>query len=124
MRVARPVRKVARIVAFSVGILGLDHLGGFTGHDGYEGRSSAHPGQTGTSSSPATSVATRFRAQPKRTSWSSMSRRNRSGRLPTGWPITGTGPLTQENPYWAGAGASVHRDPDGYLVVLCPLAVG
>ncbi len=32
----------------------------------------------------------------------------------------GLAPLRHENPYWANAGASVYRDPDGYLVVLCP----
>jgi catechol 2,3-dioxygenase-like lactoylglutathione lyase family enzyme len=44
MRVARPVQDVATNVAFYVEVLGLDHLGGFTGHDGYDG---AFVGPTG-----------------------------------------------------------------------------
>ena len=28
--------------------------------------------------------------------------------------------LIHQNPYWADTGAVVCRDPDGYLVVLCP----
>ena len=32
----------------------------------------------------------------------------------------GFGLVRHENPYWANAGAVVCRDPDGYLVVLCP----
>lgn len=29
--------------------------------------------------------------------------------------------LRHENPYWAQASALVFRDPDGYLLVLCPI---
>ena len=32
----------------------------------------------------------------------------------------GIGLVRHENPYWVNAGAIVCRDPDGYLVVLCP----
>jgi hypothetical protein len=28
--------------------------------------------------------------------------------------------LRHENPYWAQVNALVFRDPDGYLLVLCP----
>lgn len=32
--------------------------------------------------------------------------------------------LRHENPYWARVNALVFRDPDGYLLVLCPVEAG
>jgi catechol 2,3-dioxygenase-like lactoylglutathione lyase family enzyme len=120
MRVARPVRDMSASVAFYVTVLGLEPLGGFTGHAGYQGAFVGLPGAD----------------------WHIEFTRHTSGR-PAAGPTdedllvlyvpedrlraaatrladAGSGPLRHQNPYWAHAGASVHRDPDGYLVVLCP----
>src|SRR5260370_35571811 len=37
MRIARPVRAIAASLHFYVEVLGLEHLGGFQDHDGYDG---------------------------------------------------------------------------------------
>jgi hypothetical protein len=34
---------------------------------------------------------------------------------------SGVQTLHHENPYWAQVSALVFRDPDGYLLVLCPV---
>jgi catechol 2,3-dioxygenase-like lactoylglutathione lyase family enzyme len=120
MRVARPVRHIPASLRFYVDILGLDQLGGFSGHNGYDG---TFVGQAGSD-------------------WHIEFTSHESG-LPEPSPTeedllvffvsedelrataaslgeAGFGLLRHENPYWANAGAVVCRDPDGYLVVLCP----
>ena len=120
MRVARPARDVSASVDFYVGVLGLDHLGGFTGHDGYEGAFVGSPGADWhlefTSHVSGRPVPTPTDEDLLVLYVAGESVRAAAERLAD----AGSGALSHQNPYWASVGASVHRDPDGYLVVLCP----
>jgi len=44
MRVARPVSQIPASLRFCVDILGLERLGGFAGHNGYDGAFVGRPG--------------------------------------------------------------------------------
>ena len=119
-RVARPTADLAAIAAFYADVVGLARLGGFAGHDGYDGafvgpaegawhieftrHESGHPAPTPTDEDllvlyldvdQVSAVSARLAA--------------------AGHPA-----IAHPNPYWAGAGALAHRDPDGYVLVLCP----
>lgn len=119
-RVARPTADLVAITAFYSDLVGLARLGGFVGHDGYDGafigpvgggwhveftrHESGHPAPTPTDedllvlyleAADVTAVSTRLTA-------------------------AGHPPIAHPNPYWAGAGALAHRDPDGYVLMLCP----
>lgn len=120
MRVARPARDLAQVVSFWVDTVGLAHLGGFTGHNGYDGVFVGPPGRE----------------------WHLEFTRHGSGepvptptdedllvlylavdeleRITARLAAAGHSPVDHANPYWAGAGALAFRDPDGYLLVVCP----
>jgi catechol 2,3-dioxygenase-like lactoylglutathione lyase family enzyme len=120
LRVARPVRDIPACLRFYVDTLGLVHLGGFAGHEGYDG---AFVGPVGaqwhleftrhTSGIPVPSPTDEdllvFYVSPDQLQSFGESLH-----------AAGATPLRHENPYWATVGAAVYRDPDGYLVVLCP----
>jgi catechol 2,3-dioxygenase-like lactoylglutathione lyase family enzyme len=120
MRVARPVRDIPACLHFYVEVLGFDHLGGFTGHDGYDG---AFVGPVGADWHLEFTTHDSALPEPSPTVedllvlyLSPEQFREAVARLAD----AATPAIEHENPYWAGAGASVYRDPDGYLVVLCP----
>jgi catechol 2,3-dioxygenase-like lactoylglutathione lyase family enzyme len=120
MRVARPVSRIPATLRFYVDILGLEQLGEFAGHSGYDG---AFVGRAGSD-------------------WHIEFTRHESG-MPVPTPTeedllvfyvsvdqleaaatsladAGFRPVRHENRYWTDVGAVICRDPDGYLVVLCP----
>ena len=122
LRVARPVRDLSVTLDFYVGVLGLTHLGGFEGHDGYDGAFVGIPGAqwhlefTRHASglplpAPTEEDLLVFYLPPAQLT-------TRAARLQE----SGCTAEAHPNPYWAGAGAAVFRDPDGYLLVLCPQA--
>jgi catechol 2,3-dioxygenase-like lactoylglutathione lyase family enzyme len=120
MRVARPVRHLPASLRFYVEILGLNHLGGFSGHDGYDGvfvgpvESDWHIEFTSHESglpkpSPSEEDLLVFYISEDQLQTAGTRLKENGFEL-----------IRHENPYWADAGAVVCRDPDGYLVVLCP----
>jgi catechol 2,3-dioxygenase-like lactoylglutathione lyase family enzyme len=124
MRVARPVRDISASFHFYVDILGLDHLGGFAGHDGYDG---VFVGPLGADWHIEFTRHVSGRPEPTPTDedllvlYVSGEQLESAGKSLT---QAGIASLRHENSYWANAGAAVYRDPDGYLVVLCPHADG
>jgi len=119
MRVARPVRDLARALHFYVDIIGLEHLGGFAGHDGYDGAfvgmaaSDWHLELTSHSSglprpSPTDEDLLVFYVTADRL-------RETAAKLAE----MGFAPVDHPNLYWAKVEAAVYRDPDGYNVVFC-----
>jgi catechol 2,3-dioxygenase-like lactoylglutathione lyase family enzyme len=128
IRVARPSRDLDAGLAFYVDGLGLARMGGFEGHAGYDG---AFVGPVGGGA-----------AAP----WHLELTRHASGRpepsptpedllvlyLPAGdvaaakarLAAAGYAAVEHENPYWSSVGAVVVPDPDGYLLVLCPVEAG
>jgi catechol 2,3-dioxygenase-like lactoylglutathione lyase family enzyme len=120
MRVARPVGDITESLRFYVEILGLGHLGGFDDHEGYSGAFVGVEGadwhleftsQVGESAAGAPSdedlLVLYLQAEQLQAAAARLIE-------------AGVQTLRHENPYWVQAGALVFRDPDGYLLVLCP----
>jgi catechol 2,3-dioxygenase-like lactoylglutathione lyase family enzyme len=123
MRIARPVRELSASLRFYVDVLGLEHLGGFAGHEGYDGAFVGAPGSDWhiEFTSHVSNVPV-----PSPTEEDLLVFYVSEDQLQatvTSLGEAGFGPIRHENPYWADAGAVVFRDPDGYQVVLCPQSV-
>jgi catechol 2,3-dioxygenase-like lactoylglutathione lyase family enzyme len=121
VRVARPSSDIPASLHFYVDLLGLEHLGGFDGHEGYDGvfvgpagadwhiEFTHHVSGAPLPSPTEEDLLVLYLAKDQLTSAvQSMA----EGGIRT---------VRHENPYWDKAGATVYRDPDGYLVVLCPI---
>lgn len=120
MRVARPVQAIGASLEFYVEILGLEHLGGFHDHEGYDG---AFVGVTGADWHVELTSHSTGSPPPSPTDEDLLvlylslgDVAAAAGRL----AAAGSPPLRHANPYWASVGAVVVRDPDRYLLVLCP----
>jgi catechol 2,3-dioxygenase-like lactoylglutathione lyase family enzyme len=123
LRIARPTERLEAVTAFYVEGLGLPVLGGFEGHDGYDGVFIGLPG------APCHLELTRHRDGSPGDAPSSEhllvlylgsthavdGARARLQRL-------GHRPVPAANPYWARIGAVTVPDPDGWRVVLAPTA--
>jgi catechol 2,3-dioxygenase-like lactoylglutathione lyase family enzyme len=121
MRMARPVADIAESLRFYVETLGLRHLGGFDDHEGYSG---AFVGVEGadwhlefTSQAEGSALGTSTDEDLLVLYLSTEQVHVAGARLTD----AGAPTLRHENPYWAKVGALVFRDPDGYLLVLCPV---
>ena len=121
MRVARPVADIAESLRFYVETLGLRHLGGFDDHEGYSG---AFVGMEGadwrlefTSQAGGSTVGAPTDEDLLVLYLSAEQLHAAGARLTE----AGVQTLRHENPYWAQVSALVFRDPDGYLLVLCPV---
>jgi catechol 2,3-dioxygenase-like lactoylglutathione lyase family enzyme len=120
MRIARPVQAIGVSLWFYVELLGLEHLGGFGDHEGYDG---AFVGVNGADWHLEFTSNSSGSPQPTPTDEDLLvlylSKREvaaAAARLAD----AGSYALQHENPYWASVGAVVVRDPDEYLLVLCP----
>jgi catechol 2,3-dioxygenase-like lactoylglutathione lyase family enzyme len=121
MRMARPVANIAESLRFYVETLGLRHLGGFDDHEGYSGAfvgvegADWHLEFTSQAEGPALGTPT---DEDLLVLYLSAEQVHVAGARLTD---AGVPTLRHENPYWAKVGALVFRDPDGYLLVLCPV---
>lgn len=125
VRVARPSRDLAAAIAFYVDALGLPRLGGFTGHDGYDGVFVGLPGTAahleltrGPHGAPEPTptpedLLVLYLADPAAVTLA--ARRLEAAGHPRVEPA---------NPYWTRTGAIVVADPDGYHVVLAAAGDG
>ena len=120
VRVARPTDRLAEVVRFYTEGLGLEEIGRFEGHAGYDGVLIGLPGLRA-----PPRVHQPRRGQPRRRAEPGQP----AGLLPRGpaacWRSSRSGseklgrePVEPENPYWADAGALTFEDPDGWRVVL------
>jgi len=118
MRVARPTDQLDEVVAFYRDGLGLDELGGFADHDGFDGVMLGSPGQpyhlelTRQKGHSVGRAPTRDHLLvfylPDRSDWqAAVDRMKRHGLVP----------VASYNPYWDRSGVTF-EDPDGYRVVL------
>jgi catechol 2,3-dioxygenase-like lactoylglutathione lyase family enzyme len=118
LRVARPTADFAPVLRFYCDGLGFERIGGFEGHDGYDGLILGHPGapyhleftrQAGHpvegSPSPEHLLVLYL---PDAAEWRSAVERMEAA---------GYGAVGSQNPYWDRAGRTF-VDPDGYRVVL------
>lgn len=121
VRVARPTDRLDEVVAFYVDGLGLERLGGFEGHAGYDGVFVGLPGTSyhlefthHVGGSPgevpsAENLLVLYLASADAVQVVAARLRER-----------GHEPVEAENPYWEGIGAVTVPDPDGWRVVLAP----
>ncbi len=120
MRVARPSTDLTKSHRFYVEALGLEGLGGFEDHSGYDG---AIVGLKGAQWHIELTKHTSGLPRPSPTDEDLLV-------LYLPQPIVletiarliefGYSPVEHANPYWGNVGAAIFSDPDGYLLVLCP----
>ncbi|KAA9165597.1 VOC family protein [Amycolatopsis acidicola] len=121
VRVARPTDRLAEVVEFYSGCLGLPELYRFIGHAGYDGVLLGLPGvghhleftsHVDGSPCPAPTAENLLVLyfDGESAMYETVARLGDAGHEPV--------PL--ENPYWAENGALGFADPDGWLVVLVP----
>lgn len=116
LRVARHTRRLEQVVAFYRDGIGLHEIGGFRGHDGYDGVFLAIPG-TGahlelTSGGAHEAPAPHAESLLVLYVGNEGAMRAIAGRLRAA-------PVTPANPYWEEHGLTF-EDPDGFRVVLVP----
>jgi catechol 2,3-dioxygenase-like lactoylglutathione lyase family enzyme len=122
LRVARPVGDLAVALRFYVDVVGLTHLGGFAGHDGYDG---AFVGVRGADWHLELTHHASGLPSPAHTEEDLLVLYLANDQLlerAARFEELGFHSVVHPNPYWSDAGAVVFRDPDGYLLVLCPAA--
>jgi len=116
VRVARHTQRLEQVVAFYRDGIGLPEIGGFEGHDGYDGVFLAVPGtglhlefttggDHGAPSAHPESLLVLYLGDEEAV-------RAVGQRL-------GAAPVAPANPYWAEHGVTF-EDPDGFRVVLVP----
>ena len=121
VRVARPTDRLEAVTAFYVDGLGLPRLGGFEGHDGYDGVFIGLPGtpyhleltrhadgSPGDAPSPEHLLVLYLGST--RAVASARDRLESQGHVA----------VRADNPYWERIGAVTVPDPDGWRVVLAP----
>lgn len=118
MRVARPTDRLDEVVRFYRDGLGLQVLGSFEDHDGFDGVMLGHPGQQYHLEFTAKRGHAAGRAPtldnlivfylPDAEQWKAAVERMRA---------CGFEPVASFNPYWDRQGRTF-EDPDGYRVVL------
>jgi len=121
VRVARPTDRLEAVAAFYVDGLGLERLGGFEGHAGYDGVFVGLPGTPyhlefthHVDGSPGdVPTAENLLVLYLGTVDAVQAAVARLGAL-------GHEPVEAANPYWEGIGAVTIPDPDGWRVVLAP----
>jgi catechol 2,3-dioxygenase-like lactoylglutathione lyase family enzyme len=114
------VRHIPASLRFYVDILGLERLSGFVGHNGYDG---AFVGRAGSDWHIELTSHESGVPNPSPTEEDLLVFNVSEDQLQaaaTSLDGAGFGLVRHEHPYWANAGAVVCRDPDGYLIVLCP----
>jgi catechol 2,3-dioxygenase-like lactoylglutathione lyase family enzyme len=122
VRVARPTDRLEAVSAFYVDGLGLERLGGFEGHAGYDGVFIGLPGTPyhlefthhvdGSPGDVPTADNLLVLYLGSADAVLATVRRLRA---------LGHEPVEAENPYWEGIGAVTIPDPDGWRVVLVPV---
>lgn len=118
---ARPTDRLDVVASFYLDGLGLPRLGGFTGHDGYDGVFIGLPGTpyhleltTHVHGSPGEAPSAEHLLVLYLGDVDAVSTAvDRLGRL-------GHRPVAPDNPYWLRVGAVTVPDPDGWRVVLVP----
>ena len=116
LRVARHTERLHDVVAFYRDGIGLAEMGGFLGHDGYDGVFLAVPG-TGAHLELTTGGGHGAPAPHPESLLVLYLGDERS--VQTVAMRLGVEPVAPANPYWAEHG-STFEDPDGFRVVLVP----
>jgi catechol 2,3-dioxygenase-like lactoylglutathione lyase family enzyme len=116
LRIARHTERLDEVVAFYRDGLGLPEIGGFRGHDGYDGVFLAVPG-TGAHLE-LTSGGTHATPEPHAESLLVLYLGDQAA-VDAAAARLAAEPVAAANPYWDAHGATF-EDPDGFRVVLVP----
>jgi catechol 2,3-dioxygenase-like lactoylglutathione lyase family enzyme len=116
LRIARHTERLNEVVAFYRDGIGLTEIGGFRGHDGYDGVFLALPG-TGAHLE-LTAGGGHGAPEPHPESLLVLYLGDDEA-VQTIAACLGTDPVAPANPYWAEHGLTF-EDPDGFRVVLVP----
>ena len=123
IRVARPTDRLDEVVRFYTEGLGLDEIGRFEGHAGYDGVMIGLP-EAGHHLEFTTHEGGSPGAAPSRDNLLVFYLGDEGGRDEIAGRLRALGsePVDSENPYWTDAGALTFEDPDRWRVVLIPSA--
>ena len=123
IRVARPTDRLAEVVRFYTEGLGLEQIGGFEDHDGYSGAILGLPGRE---------LQLEFTSHSEGSPGGAPSAENllvfylddaaTRDRAAARLRSLGSEPVTADNTWWDGVDAFTFEDPDGWRVVLVPVA--
>jgi ribosomal protein S18 acetylase RimI-like enzyme len=116
LRVARHTERLDEVVAFYRDVIGLREIGGFRGHDGYDGVFLAVPGAG--AHLELTSGGEHRPPAPHPESLLVLYLGDEDAVRAVAARL-GSDPVAPANPYWAEHGLTV-EDPDGFRVVLVP----
>jgi ribosomal protein S18 acetylase RimI-like enzyme len=116
LRVARHTERLDEVVAFYRDRIGLPEIGGFRGHDGYDGVFLAVPGSS--AHLELTSGGAHGAPQPHPESLLVLYLGDEEA-VRTAAARLEAEPVAPANPYWAEHGTTF-EDPDGFRVVLVP----
>ena len=116
LRVARHTERLDEVVRFYRDGIGLPEVGGFRGHDGYDGVFLAVPGSG--AHLELTAGGAHGAPDPHPESLLVLYLGDDDA-VRTVVERLGTDPVAPANPYWAEHGVTV-KDPDGFRVVLVP----
>lgn len=116
LRVARHTERLQRVVAFYRDGIGLTEVGGFRGHDGYDGVFLAVPG---TGAHLEFTAGGGHRAPAPHPESLLVLYLGDDATVQTVAARLGIDPVPPANPYWAKHGLTF-EDPDGFRVVLVP----
>jgi catechol 2,3-dioxygenase-like lactoylglutathione lyase family enzyme len=116
LRVARHTDRLDELVAFYRDGIGLEEIGGFRGHDGYDGVFLAVPGTN--AHLELTSGGEHRAPDPHPETLLVLYLRDGES-VEAVLQRLGVTPVPPANPYWAEHGVTV-EDPDGFRVVLVP----
>ena len=118
VRVARPTDRLEEVVGFYRDALGLEQVGSFEGHEGYDGVMLGLPGRE---------YHLEFTRHAEGSPCPAPSKDNllvlyvederAAGEMVERLKARGHEPVPPENPYWAARGVTF-EDPDGWRVVI------
>jgi catechol 2,3-dioxygenase-like lactoylglutathione lyase family enzyme len=118
LRVARHTDRLDELVAFYRDGIGLEEIGGFRGHDAYDGVFLAVPG---TNAHLELTSGGEHRGPDPHPETLLVLYLGDSQAVETVLQRLDTAPVEPANPYWTEHGVTV-EDPDGFRVVLVPEA--
>lgn len=116
LRIARHTERLHELVAFYRDGIGLTEIGGFQGHEGYDGVFLAVPGTT--AHLELTTGGDHGGPVPHPETLLVLYLGNENA-VDAAMARVGVAPVEPANPYWALHGTTV-TDPDGFRVVLVP----
>ena len=117
-RFARPTNRLEELERFYCGVLGFARLGGFAGHEGFDGVMLGYPDSDWHLEFTAEAGASAPECPSKEHLLVLYFAEDEFAALTAQLQRLGVATVAPHNPYWERTGALTIEDPDGYRVVL------